>query len=441
MAQQARKTTQLDRLLKAMVEVGNRRGYAGASVSAVIAVAGVSRPTFYEYFSDREDCFRATIEHAQEGLLGAVASTLADAPPEEAIGAAIRRLVSWADEQHALARFLFSESMAGGPTALEARDRGVRVLAGTIESTLKRAPRGSQLPDLDPVVAVGTAQRMLGTLLRREQLGFAGLADDLVGWVDAYARPRGEARWRTLKPGRLPPGSAHVPPVPIQQMPPMLPPGRTRLPEEQVAENHRLRILYATARLAEERGFAASTVADIARLARVDGSTFYRLFSDKQAAFTAVHELGFQQVMDVTSKAYFSGSSWPERCWEAGLALTQLLEENPLVARVGFVEAYSVGEAVQRVDDSHTAFTFFLQEGLVYEPKLGAPSRVAMEAIIASVFEIIYLRAREPGEPKIAGMIGYIAHMWMTPFLGAKQTDELIARRLGTAKRKARSGA
>src|ERR1700733_912081 len=50
MAPQARKSTQRERLLNGMIEVADRRGYAGASVSAVIAEAGVSRPTFYDYF-------------------------------------------------------------------------------------------------------------------------------------------------------------------------------------------------------------------------------------------------------------------------------------------------------------------------------------------------------------------------------------------------------
>ena len=219
-------------------------------------------------------------------------------------------------------------------------------------------------------------------------------------------------------------------------MPSALPPGRPRVSEE-VAENHRLRILYAAARMAEKKGYLATTVADITKLAGLSGPQFYRLFADKQEAFLAVHELGFQQVMDITSKAYFSGTTWPERSWEAGRALTQLLEDNPLVAHVGFVEAYAVGPAaVQRIDDSHVAFMFFLQEGLLHRPQDPPPSRVAMEAIIASIFEIIYLAARSRGKPRVSAMLPQIAHMSLTPFLGLAGSDVFIDAQIAKAARK-----
>ncbi len=182
--------------------------------------------------------------------------------------------------------------------------------------------------------------------------------------------------------------------------------------------------------MAESKGFTATTVADITKLARVDGHVFYRLFTDKQDAFMSVHELGFQQVMDVTSRAFFAGATWPERSWEAGRALTQLLQDNPLVAHVGFVEAYAVGPAaVQRIEDSHTAFAFFLQEGLVYRPQRRPPSRLAMEAIVTSIFEIIYTQARHAGRPEVATMLPHIAHIWLTPFLGAAEADGFIERK------------
>ncbi|MGO9762078.1 MAG: TetR/AcrR family transcriptional regulator, partial [Solirubrobacteraceae bacterium] len=53
--QNRRKPSQRQRLLEGMVATANRDGYAGANVSAVIAEAGVSRPTFYEHFEDRDD--------------------------------------------------------------------------------------------------------------------------------------------------------------------------------------------------------------------------------------------------------------------------------------------------------------------------------------------------------------------------------------------------
>jgi AcrR family transcriptional regulator len=437
--QKGRKSTQRERLLNGVVQAANRGGYSSANVSAIIRGAGVSRPTFYDYFTDRDDAFKAAIDDISSELLDHAKDALRverDQDPACVVAAA---LVAYTSEHPSRARFLMAESMAGGAQALQARDRGVAELAAIVASSQKRISSDNRpLVDLPPEILVGTVYRILATRLRRGE-PVSKLGEELLAWIATYERPADERRWQSLAPGPEPARSPHLPDGPIQRMPSVFPPGRPRISEEEIAENHRLRILYAAARLAEEKGYTATTVADITRLARVDGRIFYRLFSDKQEAFTAVHELGFQQVMDVTGKAFFAAEGWPDRSWEGGRALAQLLQDNPLVAHVGFVEAYAFGpRAVQRIEDSHTAFMFFLQEGLVYTTQENPPSRLAMEAIISGVFEIIYLRSRERAEPKLASMLGQIAHLWLTPFLGTDEADAFIDSRLLPPSRKPR---
>jgi AcrR family transcriptional regulator len=435
MAPQARKLTQRDRLIAGMVEALNRHGWTGATLAAIVAPAKVSRPTFYEYFAGREDCLRASIERVQDELHECVSDALADVEEAQAAPATVRALVQYASAKPERARFLMAAAMAGGPDALDARDQGIARLATTLAGAQAGAGAEVQVADLPGEIMIASVYRLLGVRLRRGEATISRLTDELLAWVAAYERPAEERRWQALSPHAAPAPSAHVPLEPIQQMPSVLPRGRPVIPEDQIIENQRLRILYATARIAESKGYTATKVSDITKFARVDGKLFYRLFSDKQEAFATVHELGFQQVMDVTSKAYFSVTGWPQRCWEGGRALTQLLDANPLVANVGFVEAYAAGPAaVQRIEDSHTAFMFFLQEGLVYEGALTPPSRTAMEAIIASIFVIIYQQARAGDELALAGLLGDIAHLWLTPFLGTAQTDAFIEQQLRPAK-------
>lgn len=431
---QQRKSTQRERLLAGMVAVANRGGYAAASVSAIIAEAGVSRPTFYDYFADRDDCFLAAIADAHQRLLDTVGEEVRGRPPQEASAAAVEAIVAFASAEPARARFLMSEAMAGGPRALDARDQGIAELAAVIEEALVGVAGELAAPDLEHQILLGGIYRILATRLRRGEPAISKLTDELLAWIKTYERPVCEHRWRMLVPGPPAPPSPFVPDVPIQDMPGALPPGRPRISEEQIAENHRLRILYATTLMAERKGYTATRVADITKLARVDGHVFYRLFADKQDAFMSVHEIGFQAVMDVISKAFFAGTDWPHRSWEAGRALTQLLEVNPLVAHIGFVEAHAVGPAaVQRVEDSHIAFMFFLQEGLVYHSQPVPPSRLAMEAIITSIFEIVYRQSRVEGKPEVASMLPHITHLWLTPFLGPPEADEFIDEQLKAA--------
>jgi AcrR family transcriptional regulator len=431
MGEKGHKSTQRERLLGGMIEAANRGGYASANVSTVIANAGVSRPTFYDYFSDRDDCFRAAIEDVQQELTGRVEAGIAARPANEAAFAAVEAIVEFASAEPARARFVMSEALGGGPEARDARDAGVAAIADSIERALASAPQDSLAPDIEHRILVGGVYRLIATRLRRGEPAISRLVDELQRWIGFYRRPLAGHRWRVLAPAPRSAPSPFVPEEPIQRMPNALPPGRPRISEEEVAENHRLRILYAAARMAEQKGYIATTVADITRFAGVDGRVFYRLFSDKQDAFLSVHELGFTQVLDLTSKAFFAGETWPLRSWEAGRALTQLLEDNPLVAHVGFVEAYAVGPAaIQRIEGSHIAFTFFLQEGLVHRKQRNPPSGLAMEAIVGGIFELIYLQARDHGKPEVASMLPHIAHFWLAPFLGNRDSDEFIDGRI-----------
>jgi AcrR family transcriptional regulator len=442
--QKGRKATQRERLLAGMVAAANRDGYSGASVSAVIGAAGVSRPTFYDYFEDRDDCFIATIVDVHERLLGDVRAAVADAPPERAVASAIRALVAFASAEPAAARFLMKEALAGGPIALDARDEGIEETAEVIEDALSTVAAEIPVPDLPIALLLGATHRLLATRLRRGERVLGGLLEDLLGWVESYGQPASERRWSTLDPSPAPDPSPFLPRTALRA-PPALGPGRPRMAEEEVSENHRQRIMFATSQVVSERGYTAATVAEITRMAGVDGREFYRLYADKQEAFSAIHELGFQYLMAVTAGAFFAGSSWPERMWEAYRAATQSVQENPTVASVGFVESYAVGpRGIQRVEDSRVAFTIFLQEGFRLKESGPVPSRVALEAIVTMIFEIVYREARASAEPQTTTLLAQIMHLCLTPFMGVAAADAFIDAKLaenGKAKTPARAGA
>jgi AcrR family transcriptional regulator len=433
--------THFERLAEGMVLSTSRRGYAHASVSAIIAAASVSRPTFYEYFEDREDCFVGTLEHLQGELERRVDEALDDATDQATWETVLRALVGYARAEPAHARFVMGEALSGGSRALESRERALSAIAGRLRrATLAQDPEPKHLPDLEPRAALGGIYRMIAARLRRSWPISVELGDELIGWVDAYIRPAAACRWIAPTPDQSLIASPPAPEAPFQVMPSAFGRGGPRASREQIAENQRMRVLYATAKLAETKGYNATTVVDIVKLAGVHAKTFYAQFADKQDAFEAAHELGFQQIMDVTVKAFFSVEGWPQRSWEAMHAFTQLLQASPLLAKATFVEAHAVGaSAVQRIEDAQVAFLFFLQEGLVLTET--PPPRVSMEAIIATLFEITYMQARSSEKLQIAGMLPQIAQIWLVPFLGAQNTDKLIdSRTTAKARRKAAPG-
>lgn len=436
--QKGGKGSQRERLIAGMVAAANRGGYSGANVSAVIGQAGVSRPTFYDYFTDRDDCFAATIADIQEQLLSDVEDTVAASAPEDALAVAASTLVAFATSDPGRAQFLMNDALAGGHSALDARDRGILEIARVVDTALDGVPPGTPAPDQPLVESIGAIQRLLASRLRRSERSHSRMLEELQSWIASYSRPAREHRWRKIRHLAPPQSSPFVPPTGLRP-PPGLASGRPRIPEEAVAENHRHRVMFATAQAVQEHGYNSSTVGQIAKLAGVDTRVFYRLFSDRQDAFSAVHELGFQYLMAVTAGAFFAGEDWPQRMWEAMRAVTESVQRTPAVAHVGFVEAYTVGaRGIQRVEDSRAAFTIFLQEGARLKESQAPLGRTALEASITTVFEAIYRSARESATPRTMTLTASLAYVCLAPVLGPADAERFIEEKLNAGKRKPR---
>jgi AcrR family transcriptional regulator len=404
-AQKGRKSTQRERLLSAMVDLAGRDGFANATIANVIAHAGVSRPTFYEYFSHRDDCFLAALVEVQQQLLADVRGAVEHEAPEHAAKAAIAALIAFANAQPVRARLAMNEALGGGTRALDTRDRGIIEIAQVVEQLERQAPETATVPDLGTPALIGGVCRMLATRLRRGEPSTSELREDLLRWVASYEQPSGTQRWRTIAPVSL---AAPSPPSAALLAPPPLPPGRPRLSSEEVLYAHRQRILLATAAVARERGYPATTVAEISKRAGVDGRAFYRLFASKQEAFAAVHELFFQHLVALTASAFFTGESWPERIWKAVQVFADVLERNPTLAYFEFVESHAAGPlAMQRFNDATAAFTIFLQEGYRQQHN-SPPPYLALEAIVATSFEVFYLQIRRRIDVPLADLLPHL---------------------------------
>ena len=205
----------------------------------------------------------------------------------------------------------------------------------------------------------------------------------------------------------------------------MLPSGRPRLSRGEVARNQRERILYATAEVCARNGYNASSVAEIVAAARLDTRVFYSHFTDKQHAFLAAHELGFQHTMAVAASAFFSAESWPERTWQGVLAGSQFQATHAALTHLLYVQSYAIGApAVQRIDESHAAFTIFLLGGneLAKTPR----SQIAMEAIVAASFEIAFQISREGRGELMPALAPLVSYLCLAPFLGADAASSFI---------------
>jgi AcrR family transcriptional regulator len=429
MSHQGRKSTQRERILTAMIQTVAHEGYALATIAQAIAAAGVSRPTFYEYFRDKDDCFLACMADIQAQLLAEARQAVDRGPPEQAVGAMIRSLVGFAGSRPELAHVAMNEAMAGGPRALDLRDQGIVEAARILEQAQERVAAKRVTPDISPLLLIGTIHRLLATRLRHGERDLAWMVEELLQWVKSYDQRVGKHRWRALAPA-ADPAPWPLLPESMLRAPAPLPTKQARRVE--LRENRRERILFATAEVGKAKGYTAVTVADIIKRAGVDRRTFNALFADKQAAFEAVHELGFQRTIAVTAGAFFAGATWPERIWEAGRGFTQYFQGNLTIAHVGFVESTAVGPAaIKRLEDSVNAFTIFFQDGNEYlPPGSPAPKPLALEAVATAVMEIGYSECRRESDHQMENLLPHVSFLCLAPFMGVRRANGFIDERL-----------
>jgi AcrR family transcriptional regulator len=170
---------QRERILAAMVFAVAEEGYRQLSVQDVLERAGVSRPTFYERFADKEECFLAAVDATGERLYRRVSAAAQVGGDWRArLRSGIVELVSFVAEEPEAARMLIVEARAASPRSLERRDALLDRFAGCVERTVAaEVSEPAAASGLTPVGVIGGIESLLYSRLYRDEL------DDLASLV------------------------------------------------------------------------------------------------------------------------------------------------------------------------------------------------------------------------------------------------------------------
>lgn len=133
---------------------------------------------------------------------------------------------------------------------------------------------------------------------------------------------------------------------PKSSAPRRLPRGRHALAPEEVIRDQRERLLAAVPGVVAERGYEATSVADIVKAAAVSRNAFYKNFGDKQECFAAAHEIGHERLFDLLTQPCEPDATSEERVQRTLGAALDALASEPAVARLLFVEAPSAGDGI-----------------------------------------------------------------------------------------------
>lgn len=141
------RASQRGRIMAAMAEAVAEKGFPRVTVADVLTGAGVSRETFYEQFSDKEECFLAVLDTGAQTLLEILQSAVSrpTRDPVERLDRVLQAYLNTLSSEPAFAKAFLVDAYGAGPRSTERRlalqELFVDAVAGMLE--LGDAPRGS----------------------------------------------------------------------------------------------------------------------------------------------------------------------------------------------------------------------------------------------------------------------------------------------------------
>jgi AcrR family transcriptional regulator len=199
------------RLLGAMIDVCAEHGVAEVTVAHVVERAGVSRRTFYEIYSDREECF---LEAFDEGVARASRYVL-DGYDETArwidrMRGALTALLAFLDAERATGRLLIVESLAAGDSALSRRRAAIELMIAFVDEANAEPKAGKQTPSLTAEGVVGGVLSILHSRLLEDAPGsFLELTSPLASMIVLPYLGSAAARKELSRPAPKAPSKVH----------------------------------------------------------------------------------------------------------------------------------------------------------------------------------------------------------------------------------------
>jgi AcrR family transcriptional regulator len=206
---------QRTRIVAGMVDAACERGAANVTIADVVARSGVSRRTFYEIFSDREDCFLAAFEDALALASARVRSACgSERRWVDQLRAGLSALLLFLDEEPKLGRLLVCESLCER-RVLARRNQAIAQLAGFVDEGRheRRSGQGAVAPPLLYAEgAVGGALSILHNLFAAGETGpYVELTGQLMAMIVLPYRGPAAAHRELARPIEAAP--AHRPPA------------------------------------------------------------------------------------------------------------------------------------------------------------------------------------------------------------------------------------
>jgi AcrR family transcriptional regulator len=197
--------------------------------------------------------------------------------------------------------------------------------------------------------------------------------------------------------------------------------------EQSTDERDRLRAAFVD--VVAERGYRATHVQTLLDRTGLDYAAFRRHYASLEAVFAELWEEAEEELVERTSTAFFSGSSWREGMRAAAWKLCRWTQSNPRRARLMFVELAFAGEALRaRRDQTFTAYAALIHRGREERPEAADVLFARAEATMGAIWNRLASSVRAGEFDALPYQVPQMMFMTVMPYLGAEAAREELRR-------------
>lgn len=197
-----------------------------------------------------------------------------------------------------------------------------------------------------------------------------------------------------------------------------MPSPRPMLSPEVIADFRRHTFTDAIAELCVERGYRATTVADVVRRAKSSRHTFYECFDNREQIFLAAQERGTSEILARAVGAGEGAGAEPLQRVEAALgAVLAWIVEQPALAWVCLVEAQcATPESFRRYHETISRLTATL-ESVVSSTDERVPT--TEEALVGGVAHVLGQLIRNGETARAPELLSDLSALLLAPYFFA----------------------
>lgn len=171
---------QRERLIAGLAEAVAENGYAGTTIAHITSHAAVSRRTFYEHFSSKDECFVAAYDTVMAELRERVSAGFEGAEDwPHAVRSGIAAMLAFLAAEPQLARLCMVEALVAGPVVVERYDAAIQSFVPYFQGGREgRSPE--VLARLSPTTEEALVGGMVSLISRRIIAGKAEQLEELL---------------------------------------------------------------------------------------------------------------------------------------------------------------------------------------------------------------------------------------------------------------------